>query len=732
MATTRNEATGRISRGAAGAALAVALLCAGGAAAETDLGPVRLSGEAELGALLVWVDGDKTKFREYRDLVDGVLSDFDLLLENEEITHWLRGRAEHMGYDDQRYWLEGGRYGRYEIEAFYGELPHLFSESARSPYSRAGDKTFVLPPGFPNIAAAIPDPSFFHGVDQELKWREGSTETRYHLGESLDFEAGYRIQDKRGASNWGMNFGTPGGSFTSVPRRLDERIHEARLGADWMLGDDASLSLEYLGNFFQNDLSFVTAQNPNLNQSGTFGRAATPPDNWAQSLSLAGAASLPLGVPNRVSGSFVYGFRRQDDDFLPHTINPAFAGDPALVLPDSSLDGKVQTLLGNVVATVEPAEDLSARLRYRIYDFDNKTDSLFFPGDVENDGILRTDPEDAKQSVHEDYTRQNGDLELAWDFARGWTGGTGFGFEYWHRSNEREVEHLWDYGPNLKLDYRTPGGTLLHAGYQFRNRDGSHYDALAPLEAVHPNAPATDRVCPGNLAIFCLVRKFDEADRYLHRVDLLGQVVPQERVELTLTGNLDLSDYDQSSYGLTRAVAWHVGSDLYYQIHERVGVLSYYTYEWRKLQQDSRERNPSPPPLEDADWGSETLYQYHNGGVTLRLSVLPEKLDADIGYLIEYGEDKTRGKGGNAVNLPRVHDRLLAAYATVNWHFTERVTLRAGYRWEDYEIDNFDDDFVPATLVTPGPPSSQDSLLLGDVVDDYTANIFAISAVVEF
>src|SRR3990172_5659853 len=260
MATMRSEGVGRVLRAAAGAALA--LLHAGPAAAETKLGPVTLSGEAELGGRIVWGDEDAEKFEEYRDLRDGVVGNFDLLLENAEITHWLRGRGENLGYDDQRYWLEGGRYGRYQIEAFYGELPHIFSDSARTPYGRTGKNTFVLPPAFPNIATTIPDPSLFRDVDQELKWREGSVGTSYHLGESLLFKGGYRIQDKRGASNWGMNFGTPGGSFTSIPRRIDERIHEARLGADWILGD-ASLSAEYLGNFFENDFNSVTADNPN-------------------------------------------------------------------------------------------------------------------------------------------------------------------------------------------------------------------------------------------------------------------------------------------------------------------------------------------------------------------------------------------------------------------------------------------------------------------------------------
>jgi MtrB/PioB family decaheme-associated outer membrane protein len=483
----------------------------------------------------------------------------------------------------------------------------------------------------------------------------------------------------------------------------------------------------------------VTADDPfDPGNPDVAGRAATAPSNWAQSLSLSGAGTLPLGVSNRVSASFVYGYRYQDDGFQAHTINPAFANDPSLVLPSSGLDGQVQTLLGNLLATVQPAENLSAKLRYRIYDFNNKTDSLFFPGNVRNDGQLRA--ADPHRSVANDYTRQNADLDLAWDFARSWTGVLGFGFEYWDRSDDREVEHLYDYGPRLKVDYRTLGGTLLHAGYEFRNRYGSNYKALAPLDAIFAPPPQS---CDNNPNKFCRVRKFDQADRYLHRFDLLAQFLPREDLELTFTGNMNYSDYHNSSFGLTEDLGWSVGSDAFYQLHSRVGLMVYYTYEWRKFWQDSRNRPRTfgaPPVVTDDwvnNWDSRTRYQYHNAGAVLSLGIIPEKLDTDLEYLINYGEEKTRSSGkpgvagpnpaAEAVDWPRVHDRLQAVSSTVSWHFSDRVTLRGGYRFEKYDVSDFRQNNIPSSLV-----DSNGNLYLGDVAGDYTAHIFQIGAVLRF
>lgn len=735
MATRKSERVRRVAAGIGGGLLALALLAAAPARAQTDLGPLLVSGEVEFGGRLVWGDEGAAKFQEYRDLRDGVIGGFDLLFESPDVVYWSRLRGENVGYDDQRYWFGAGRYGRYEIEAFYGELPHIFSNLARTPYLRTAN-AFQLRPGFD---IANPDPALFAPVDQELHWREGFLGGNYHFGESVLLKGSYRIQDKRGTVNWGMNFGSPGGTFTSIPAKIDERIHEGRVGVDWMLGN-ANFSAEYLGSFFQNNYSAVTAQNPSVTgditglSPGPEGSAATAPNNWAQSLSLSGAGSLPLGVPNQVAANFSYGYRYQNDNFLPHTINTAIWNPPGLVPPDlflpaSGLDGRVQTILGNLRATVQAAEDLSAKLSYRIYDLDNQTDSLLFPGNVRNDGTERSG--DPHQSVALDYTRQNADLDLSWDFAESWTGVLGFGWEYWRRSSAREVRNLHDYGPTLKLDYRTRGGTLLHAGYEFRNRDGSTYDPLAPLVAVIPGTP---QVCPGNPDKFCELRKFDEANRYLHRFDLLAKALPTERLEMTLTANVDYSDYRDTNYGLTEALGWHLGYDAYLELHPRVGVLGYYTYEWRKLWQDSRVRGFSAGmATEGPDWESETRYQYHNIGSTLRLVLFPEKLDVDLGYLLNFGQEKTRqtGVAAGAENLPSIEDTLQALYGTLAFYFSEDVTVQAGYRFEDYDIKNFRDDNVPNTLVE-GFGAGRFNLYLGDVVDNYTAHIFQITASLRF
>lgn len=749
MAKSRSVRVPIPGRGAALLLLLSTLLVSISASAQTEVGPLTVSGEMEFGGRLVWGDEDAAKFQEYRDIRDGLIGSFDLLAENRDGTHWLRGRSVNTGWKDQRYWLEAGRYGRYSIDLFYGELPHIVSTQALTPYAALNNGTNLLPISLAQrdvleAAGVITEGDLnFVWTPQKLTWREGRIGAEYHAGESLLLRSSYRIQDKRGQTNWGMNFGSPGGTFISLPTRVDERIHEVKVGTDWHRGD-SSFSVEYLGNFFDNSISSVIGDNPlvspnTLTTDPDQGRAAALPDNWAQSLLLSSSTSLPIEMPNRISGSFAYGFRHQDQLFLPHTINPRIV-DPAL--PKNSLDGKVQTLLANLVATARPHPEVGAKLRYRYYDLDNQTDPIAFPEHVRNDGLLETD---LRKSVAIDYTRQNADLDVDWDFAEDWTGVLGFGWEYWNRSYDREVEDLHEYGPNLKLDYRTASGGQFHGGYEFRVRDGSGYDSYAPINAGFDFGCFGPQPFPVDCSVvkFPQLRKFDEANRYLHRFDLLSRISPAEDVELTFTTNFGYADYNDTDFGLTESLEWSAGGDLFYQLHKRVSLLGSYTYQWQQFKQNSRfrPRNFAPPivVIDDPanDWKSRTRYQYHNGEAILRFAVLPDRLDADIGYLIQYGEEETHAEGapggspgGDAQNWPTVDDLLQAVSATVSWKFNENVTVRSGYRFEDYNINNFRFNNIPR--LADGAPTDGRNIYLGDVFGDYTAHVFIMSAVLRF
>jgi hypothetical protein len=168
-----------------------------------------------------------------------------------------------------------------------------------------------------------------------------------------------------------------------------------------------NLEFGYLGSFFNNDINQVTIDNPlRLTDAATAssqGRISLAPDNSLNSFHVTGAYELPSEFPARIATTLSYGLRQQDDDFLPHTINSVLGGDPGLVLPRDSLDGKVQTYLANVLMTARPLPDLDLRARYRYYQLDNDTPVIEFPAHTVNDQGLDSEP---RRNVPNDYERQ--------------------------------------------------------------------------------------------------------------------------------------------------------------------------------------------------------------------------------------------------------------------------------------------------------------------------------------
>lgn len=724
----------------------LAALAAAPAAAQTQLGPLVVQGEAELGGRIGWGDTGAAKFEQYRDLDDGPIGGLHFLLEDPERSLFVRGAMHDPGYDDQRYWLEMGRYGQFKLDLFWGQLPNKLSSDARTIYSRSGN-VFTLPAGLQATLEPLGAAAQSAGLGAALagavhttlrtRWNEGRAGAEFQASEHLRLRASYQLQDKQGDYASTMVFGSPGGNFITLPARLDEKIHEIRAGTDYVR-DTWSLSFDYIGSIYDNEQDSLVGENPLVATAAvgdaSRGQASLAPDNSAHTWSLSGSARLPLDFPNRVTGSFAYGIRFQNDDFLPHTINSAIAAlmSPGLVLPSNDLDGEVHTILGNLEATARPLEHLSVSLRGRVYDYDNQTDRMTFPEYVETDTNLE---DTERRTVYIDYLKANGELDGAYDFTDGLTGHLGYGFEHWHRNQAREVESLWEHGPVAKLDYRPSPRWLLRADYEFLRRRGSRYQTYNYLYETFPDPVQAADAIPTSQSTE--LRKYDEANRDRQRFSLLGRFRPGEDAELTLSGGLLRSNYPDSELGLTKSLGWNAGIDAFWQVHERVGVSAFYTYSQEWYDQDSRYRS-NVPPMDDLldNWDSETRNWYHYGGVRANFSLIPNVLDLETAYLISIGHESTTASAvpggaanGDAVDFPNVKTQLDAVTATLSWTVMEDWTLRTQYRFEDYRLSDFRDPFAP---FIPTSNNNSRDIFLGDALHGYVAHVIGFSVIYAF
>ena len=146
----------------------------------------------------------------------------------------------------------------------------------------------------------------------------------------------------------------------------------------------------YTLSVFVNDFPWVRADNPcNGNgvttiaggcaapgTSGQFGTTSLPPNNQAHTFNLQGGVNLPMRT--RVNANFTYQLRFQNQDFQQQTYsNGLVAANPSLQLPQSSLNGNVQTALFNLDATSRPLQaPVTFTLKYRLYDYMDNSDTI--------------------------------------------------------------------------------------------------------------------------------------------------------------------------------------------------------------------------------------------------------------------------------------------------------------------------------------------------------------------
>lgn len=706
--------------------------------------PVTVSGDVEVGGRTTWGDDHESQFERYRDLGEGVWGSFDLLFEDDEGRYYLRGKGENPGYEDQRYEMEFGRYGKFEIDLFYRELPQVFSNDAMSLYTRLGGNEYRLPAGTQAAIAGAADPANQLAlelqnaghVDLRFRQFEGGGGVEVHPIEGLTLFSRYRIQDRQGSRAMAIDWGSPGGNFVNFAAPVDDQLHEVSAGGEYAVGP-ANFGIEYLGSFYENQNRGATVDNPlvatDVDGASSRGRTSLDPDNSAHMVNLSASSIVPIGIPARVTGTFAFGVRLQDENFLPHTVNTALVSP---TLPQSDLDGKVYTLLANLVATARPTDRLNLTARYRFYDYDNRTDRIRFDEKVENDDAIDTT---AHTTVPNDYTTHTAEASAAYSFTDDVTGHLGYEFEKWRRSSDRQVRNLTEHGPNAKVDWRIDEKTKFQASYGFRMREGSNYRTYATINRIL-DTPQDDNPAAETRGL----KRYDQADRYGQLANAWLFLYPSDTLEMSFNGGVRYWDYNDSRFGVQDELSWFVGWDAYWQACERMGIGTYYSYEKTRRVMKSRWRPrdfASPPTVINNpvnDWRTKMRTRTHTAGINFDVMAVPERLDLRFGYEINYAWEKTDTSsppgsqgigffsgGDTPYDYPTVKDILQVVSAEAITTVSENVKLRTAYRYEDFLIRDYRTDNL-------GPYRGGEDIFLADTLDDYQAHILTATVVVTF
>jgi MtrB/PioB family decaheme-associated outer membrane protein len=605
-------------------------------------GPTRY--RIDFGAQRLTLDTRSSKFNEYRDVPDGaLLSFFGLSSFTDKGRYVITG--EDVGQDDVRYTIEAER-GDFGINVVYDQIPHRFGNDARTLLEQTSRGRFeisdtlqrsfqtsieqqrAISPAGVNFAFLrdLVSPSFAaaNTIDIGLERKRGLLELTYGPGQLWDWggseatgagpsfgsaygvKVSYFQENRVGDRQAGTSFGF--GNVVETPEPIDYVTRDVGISAELPLRN-AVLRGGIQYNDFENKIPRLLFDNPfrltdttdaNAYQSpssssilgSSRGQVALPPSNKAITGTLGFLMKLPAS--SRLNADLAFSQWSQNEALLPYTVNTAItsplnAADPAS-LPVSSFDGKITTLTGGLSFASRPLPKLGINARYRLYDMDNKSERVKFPGYVRFDAVWEDIP---RISVPYEYGTQRGDLAVTYDLGPVTLEG-GYRHDVTNRTF-RETEETTENAVRLAADFRPLPWVAVRTSYERGSRDFDHYDPERGEDASFLD--------PGPAANLPLLRRYDQAAKDLDRLSALVQLTPFDgNLGVTLQLLQGVDDYDdQSDFGLLKSESrsWTVETD--YAPTDRWSVYAFYSNESYDTFQRGRQSGatPSTNPLDD-------------------------------------------------------------------------------------------------------------------------------------
>jgi len=478
-------------------------------------------------------------------------------------------------------------------------------------------------------------------------------------------------------------------------------------------GKPFTLKVGYSGSTYTDAfLGYFIADEITGGKSGPTAQLSTWPSNNANGFSATLGAGLPWN--SRYVGTVNYTMMRQDSSFIPMSQqNTSFA------LPASSLNGQINTLLSNNVLTTKLTPELTSKLNYRYYNYDNETPQVFFPC-TGAPGVncttawisydQTTASEKQVQSLTMKYVKQNAGADLNWRPDKQWNLGVAYGFERYdwtqadvNYTNENSGKIYADWKPMSWLTVRTSG---LYAQRRF----GS-YDYLNNVGFIQfPNTTPAGN----NFFYTPAYRQFFIDDRNRWKANVAVDLVVLRGLTVTPTFKYQNDSYPSvdgvTTLGMEYSRSMSAGIDATYVINPDTSIMVGYMRERYHQLLDSISSN-----LATAVIGVGGVYGTQTDDVTtvdtftagVRYAAIPDKLHLSAKYTASHGVDSMRlnlatgaaPSGGQFPDYTTWFQRVdaEAAYkfdkeqvAAMGWKGD--VVAKLHYAWESNSVANWQSD----------------------------------------
>lgn len=724
--------------------------------------------EGEIAVTGQVIDGDRdsAKYEEYREVPEGASTDLSLSHKQSD-GYFFELDADDVAEDDQSINASIGKYGHFALDAGYDETPHNFAYDALSLYSGIGTDNLVLDDSLQsdlqNNATSVKEiadklnTDYLPGAivtDIKSSRKKAHTSLEVTTFEPVSLTLELDKEEKTGTRPLGVSFGF--GNALEALEPINWDTTNFRATAEYA-EDALYFSAQYYLSIFENNYDNLNFDNPFrvsdatapaayldprdgtdglVNSSASRGLYDLAPDNDYNNVALNGVISdLPLN--SRLALSASWGWMRQNSDLDPYTSNTAIdTGSTAHLtrssasllssLPYSEVDAKVNTALYNIQLSSDPLEMMDFKLRWRMYDYDNRTDMMQFPGYVRFDSVWEEMP---VENYPSDWKKSTVDMDLGFDVIDDAKLGLSYRYQNMDRSL-REVEESDEHLFKAAIDTTPCKWFDMRGSYEHSFREVDNYDYTVPFgyETVTSQLP--------------FLRKYDQADRVRDRFQVLASVYPMEELSFTTSVIYGMDDYDESDFGLLENEHVIYALDVDYAASRDLNLFAFWSreeYENEQLARQWASNGFSDPYVaetglaSDSNWTAKNNDTTQTVGAGVSYALLRNKLNFDI----TYSYSNTDGSIGfysplgvvdanpyDPADYTEVDDIVIQSVnPRFTYTFNKNFDLVLGYIWESFEADDYDErDFVNVATNTNG---YNGGLYMGTLpYADYEVNLF--------
>ena len=648
----------------------------------------KFSGDVSATGKLTSVVGNKAKFNEYRDVRDGVYGDVNLKYDYEK--YYMDLNARDMGYDTQRYSIEGGIWGDFKFKLNYDEIPHNITYDAKTFYSGAGSSNLTYPTHPPST-----DTNTWSTFDYSTKRKNYGGGFKLDALKPFFFDVEASSEQRTGIYPLGAAGTTPGGISIELPVPIDYKTDSVSMSAGY-IRNPLRLSFGYFYSSFTNSNLNLNFRNPSTaNTAAATDTFTMPPDNHYYKVNFTGSLSFPLN--SKFDMKLATGSAKSDGILPTSYVSNVAGGLTNIALSKSTFYGQVDTRNLAMSLTSRPLSFLDGRLFVKYDERENKSDQITITDTTQSPSTFT--------NTLFDYRKVKYGVEIGFRLPAKFYLNTNYSHGTISRMRDDIPENRDDlYGVELKwtrLDFMT-----ARVGYERLNR-------RADFQV--PDGGASD--------IETFIRRFDAAGKYRDTYKASMDFFPTENINISLGYKYKETNYPDTILGLTGERRDEFSVDADYLIAKWIRLFAFFDYDRIRQEQFQRQTttgfDPSLPPTPtNFNWTAfqkDETYSYTIGTdifiikdkLTLRLqhSYLESNGSVDYTYLLG-GNPLPAGRTQENIDISDWDDYKLRYYLIkLTYNATKSLTIAAGYAYEKYIYSDAQYNgyqYVPATTGTNG------------------------------